>query len=157
MVKQSSRLSTTTQNRHYYRRRKLNRRQFRDRRRRVCRKPFGCQCKNRKCRIRFVGANCYRYRRLSTTSGVLTFTPGDISKTIAVPIVGDAQFEGNETFAINLSIPVNAIISDSEGIGTILDDDASIGDNVPPQVISITGLPRRAHRRENPSWICHHV
>ena len=31
--------------------------------------------------------------------------------------------EGNETFTVTLSEPVNATIADGEGVGTIIDDD----------------------------------
>jgi hypothetical protein len=40
-----------------------------------------------------------------------------------VPIIGDTLNEGNETFFLTLSSPNNALISDSQGIGTIVDDD----------------------------------
>ena len=63
-------------------------------------------------------------------SGTLTFAPGETSKTIAVPVIGDRLAETNETFVINLSAPVNATIADGQGVGTILDDEPriSIGD-----------------------------
>lgn len=57
-------------------------------------------------------------------SGQLTFAPGETSKTITVPIIGDLLSEGVETFFLNLSSPVNAVISDSQGVGTIIDNDA---------------------------------
>jgi len=37
------------------------------------------------------------------TSGVLTFNPGDLTKTITVPVNGDTLDEPNETFFLNLS------------------------------------------------------
>ncbi|MCB8942193.1 MAG: hypothetical protein H6658_00310 [Ardenticatenaceae bacterium] len=58
-------------------------------------------------------------------SGTLTFAPGELTKTIQLPIIDDSLDEPDETFAINLSNPVNALLSDSQGIGTILDDDES--------------------------------
>ena len=39
----------------------------------------------------------------TTTSGTLTFTPGQVLKTISVPVVGDAIDEIDETFFVNLS------------------------------------------------------
>src|SRR5439155_19689821 len=42
------------------------------------------------------------------TSGTLTFNPGETSKTIAVPVVGDTVLEPDETFTVTLSGPVNA-------------------------------------------------
>ena len=54
----------------------------------------------------------------------LTFTPGQTSRTVTVTVLGDTVFEGNETFFVNLSNPVNATLADSQGQGTIVDDDA---------------------------------
>jgi len=60
----------------------------------------------------------------TNTSGTLTFTPGQTSKTISISTVADTLYEGNETFVVNLSNPVNANISVPQGTGTIIDDDA---------------------------------
>jgi thermitase len=56
-------------------------------------------------------------------SGSLTFSPFETSKTVAVAINGDTTFEASETFAVNLSNPTFATIGDSQGVGTILNDD----------------------------------
>jgi uncharacterized delta-60 repeat protein len=53
----------------------------------------------------------------------LTFTPGQTSKTVTVVVKGDMVLEGNETFFVNLSAPVNATIADAQGQGTITNDD----------------------------------
>ncbi|MEK6335110.1 MAG: Calx-beta domain-containing protein [Acidobacteriota bacterium] len=58
-----------------------------------------------------------------STSGVLTFQPGETSKQISVLVNGDTEFEPNETFSLVLSSPTNATISDAQGQGTILNDD----------------------------------
>jgi hypothetical protein len=50
------------------------------------------------------------------------------STTLNVTINGDTLFEANETFFVNLSLPVNATIADAQGVGTISNDDAA-----PPQ------------------------
>jgi hypothetical protein len=57
-------------------------------------------------------------------SGTLSFAPGQISQTVTVNAIGDTALESNETFTLNLSSPVNASISDAQGIGTIVDDDS---------------------------------
>jgi glucose/arabinose dehydrogenase len=57
-------------------------------------------------------------------SGTLTFTPGQQSQPVSVTINGDIAFEPNETFNVNLSNPTNATIDDSQGVGTIINDDA---------------------------------
>lgn len=59
----------------------------------------------------------------TATSGNQTFAPGEIARTIPVPIVDDFLYEGDETFSLNLSNPANATISDGQGIGTIVDND----------------------------------
>ena len=59
----------------------------------------------------------------TTTSGTLTFTPGQGTKTISVPVVGDTTDEVDETFFVNLSGATNASIADAQGMGTIVDDD----------------------------------
>ncbi|HEV2883461.1 MAG TPA: Calx-beta domain-containing protein, partial [Pyrinomonadaceae bacterium] len=62
----------------------------------------------------------------------LTFLPGDTSKQVTVQVVGDNVFEGNDSFFVNLSNATNSSISDSQGVGTITNDDTqpaiSIGD-----------------------------
>ncbi|MEZ4593155.1 MAG: Calx-beta domain-containing protein [Chloroflexota bacterium] len=57
------------------------------------------------------------------TSGQLTFTPGQTSRTITVPIIGDTNDESDETFTVNLSSASNADIIDGTATGTIVDDD----------------------------------
>jgi hypothetical protein len=58
------------------------------------------------------------------TSGTLLFGANETAKTISVTINGDTTVEPNETFFVHLSNATNgATISDSEGIGTILNDD----------------------------------
>jgi hypothetical protein len=58
-------------------------------------------------------------------SGTLTFAPGVTTQTVTVAVVGDTAAEPNETFTVNLSGPTNATISDGQGQGTILNDDAA--------------------------------
>ncbi len=59
----------------------------------------------------------------TAVSGTLTFTPGQLTRTIAVPVLGDTVVEPNETFVVNLSDPINATLADGQGTGTILDND----------------------------------
>jgi YD repeat-containing protein len=69
-----------------------------------------------------------------TTTSVtgLVFAPGLVSRTVAVPVLGDTTDEPNETFYVNLANPTNATVGDAQGVGTITDNDAppalSIGD-----------------------------
>jgi hypothetical protein len=68
---------------------------------------------------------------LVAVTGQLTFAPGETTKTILVPINTDVTDEGNETATVVLSSPVNAVLGDSVGLVTIVDDDgASIGSGI---------------------------
>ncbi len=58
-----------------------------------------------------------------STSGTLTFNPGDLTKPITVVINGDQKTELNETVLLNLTNPVNAVVADAQGVGTIQNDD----------------------------------
>ena len=60
----------------------------------------------------------------TSVSGTLTIGAGQTSGTIGVPIIGDTVYEADETFYLNLSNPVNATMADTQGVGTILDDDS---------------------------------
>jgi hypothetical protein len=59
----------------------------------------------------------------ASASGTLDFAAGETSKTVAVVVNGDTTVEPDETFNVNLSNCVNCTISDSQGVGTILNDD----------------------------------
>jgi hypothetical protein len=61
----------------------------------------------------------------TTTSGVLTFAPGNTSAQISVPVVGDVVDEDDETLTVTLSGASNASIATPQGIGTITDNDAT--------------------------------
>ncbi|MBK9125589.1 MAG: hypothetical protein IPM16_21025 [Chloroflexi bacterium] len=59
-----------------------------------------------------------------STGGAITIAAGATSATISVPVVGDTIDEGDETFTVALSNPVNATGTPT-GTGTIQDDDAA--------------------------------
>jgi hypothetical protein len=59
----------------------------------------------------------------TSVSGTLAFAPGEWQKTIWVPTLDDAAGELTETFTVNLSNVVGAAIADSQGVGTIIDDE----------------------------------
>jgi len=57
-------------------------------------------------------------------AGTITFTPDETEATIEVPTIEDAAPEPDEDFFVNLSNAQGpAVISDSQGVGTIIDDD----------------------------------
>ena len=57
------------------------------------------------------------------TNGTLTFSAGETTKTISVPVLEDGSPEEDETFTVTLSNAANATIGDGTGTGTIQDDD----------------------------------
>ena len=60
-----------------------------------------------------------------TTATKLDFAKGVGSQTFTVATTEDTLHEGNETFLVELTEPVGAIISDAEATGTITDDDTA--------------------------------
>jgi subtilisin-like proprotein convertase family protein len=74
---------------------------------------------------------------------------GETEKTITVLVNGDTGEEPNETFVVNLSNAQGATIADGQGVGTILDDDAS----VQPETYNSTDVPQEIadpHPRKGP-------
>ena len=63
---------------------------------------------------------------------MLTFAPGETAQSVTVDVNGDLLHEPNELLTLQLSSPMNAVISRGSGAGTIIDDDpapsVSIGD-----------------------------
>jgi hypothetical protein len=62
-------------------------------------------------------------------SGDVVIPAGQTSRTFTVAVLGDRVAEPTETFAVNLSAPVNATITDGQGLVTILDDEPRISIN----------------------------
>jgi hypothetical protein len=56
--------------------------------------------------------------------GTLDFAAGETSKSFTVLVNGDLVVETNEAFLVNLYAAVNATLADSQGLGTIIDDDS---------------------------------
>jgi hypothetical protein len=75
----------------------------------------------------------------TATTGTVTFAAGELSKQVAVAVVGDTLDELHETYSLDLSNPVGATLGDARGAGTILDND--------PQV-SLSPSTTFPHRRE---------
>jgi hypothetical protein len=62
----------------------------------------------------------------AVSGGTVTFNPGETSKSAPVTILDDSLAEGNETFTLTLSNPVNATLTaSSHALGTIQDDEVS--------------------------------
>jgi hypothetical protein len=68
-------------------------------------------------------------------NGTLTFPAGtNATQQVTVKVKGDLIHEGDERYFVNLSQAVNASLSDSQGVGTIHDDD-------PTPILSIPSAP----------------
>lgn len=68
------------------------------------------------------------YTALAST--LLTFVPGETSKTITVAVTGDTTVEANESFFVNLTNAAGATIADNQGKGTITNDEATVTPNI---------------------------
>jgi Tol biopolymer transport system component len=73
------------------------------------------------------------YTAIAPTS--ITFAPGETSKIVSVPVIGDTLDEIDETFNVSLSVS-GANLGDIVGVGTIKDDDAAPGLDIKGATIS---------------------
>jgi hypothetical protein len=62
----------------------------------------------------------------SSINITVSFPVGTVTQTVNVPIVGDSGLEPDETFFVNLSLPLAGTIADGQGVGTITNDDATL-------------------------------
>jgi hypothetical protein len=83
-------------------------------------------------------------------SGMLTFIPGETSKSILISVNGDLVTERDEEFFVRLSKADNASICDTRGTGVIQNDDApSIASRFDDLIAYIRGLPAEAFRKSS--------
>jgi hypothetical protein len=67
----------------------------------------------------------------SAVSQTLTWNSGDaLTQNFSVPVIGDTNPEGAETFTVTLSSPTNATIADATATGTINDEEGPIAFSV---------------------------
>ncbi len=59
------------------------------------------------------------------TSGTLTFNPGETSKDVNVPVIGDTLAEGNEVFFLNSTGLSAGFVNRAPGEAVIIDDEGS--------------------------------
>ena len=62
-----------------------------------------------------------------SSSGQLSFAPGDTSQSIDVIVKGDTESESTESFLVTLSNSGKVVLFDAIGTGTIIDDDQIAG------------------------------
>jgi Ca2+-binding RTX toxin-like protein len=68
-------------------------------------------------------------------SGTVTFGVGQATATVSIQVLDDTLVEDPETLVVNLTAGTNAIIGDSQGIGTIISNDVA----APPASGTIMG------------------
>jgi len=62
----------------------------------------------------------------AAASGDAIIAAGQTTKTFTVAVIGDRSAEPTENFVVNLSAATNGLIVDSQGVGTILDNEPRI-------------------------------
>jgi hypothetical protein len=97
---------------------------------------------------------------------LLTFLPGQTSKTVNVTVLDDLIDEANESYAVNVHGPTNAVIGTASGTGTIIDDDTdptidvtpvdpSVGEGAGPAAFTVT-LSQASAKTVTVSWSTSH-
>lgn len=61
----------------------------------------------------------------TAAAGILTFLPGETTKTVSVNINGDALLENEESFYLDLTAPTESTISKSRGFAALANDDVA--------------------------------
>ena len=84
-------------------------------------------------------------------SGQVMFAPGQTSRTVVVPVVGDKAVEPDETFRVHLSQPRNATLAAASAVGTITNDDSlpaapTVTRDIPYATVGGSALLLDAHR-----------
>jgi uncharacterized repeat protein (TIGR01451 family) len=72
------------------------------------------------------------------SSGLLTFPPGTTTTNLSVLVNGDLLVESDETFLVNLSQPINAVLFRGQATGTILNDDSAPQADCPSLLVLAT-------------------
>jgi hypothetical protein len=77
----------------------------------------------------------------TTTAGTIEFAPGETAKVVPVTVNGDGDVEADERFLVNLSSVSGARPADSQGVGTIANDDVAT-------VVSLQRVQQQPHTQE---------
>jgi subtilisin-like proprotein convertase family protein len=86
------------------------------------------------------------------TNGTAQFGVGQTNQTLRVAVLGDTLFEGNESFSVLLSAPVNATLARTTATAVILDDEVRLAlstvlnAHAQLRFNSVTGLTYRVER-----------
>ena len=76
-----------------------------------------------------VGATAVAGEDFTAGSGRVEFAPGETSAAVTVEYLGDVEDEGDETFTVDFSNPLNAQLGTTSVTITIINDDEPIGDS----------------------------
>ena len=80
--------------------------------------------------------------------GTLAFPAGATTRTVTVPVSGDATDETDEEFSVVLSLQQNAALADDTGTATIIDDD---GPPTAPEISGLSPAPGSKIRNRTPT------
>ncbi|MEZ4713577.1 MAG: Calx-beta domain-containing protein [Caldilineaceae bacterium] len=73
----------------------------------------------------------------TATSTTLTFNPGEMVKSVAIPILDDATLEGNESFTVTLSAPTNVVLGEPSAASVIIIDDEATSVQFNPSSVTV--------------------
>ena len=91
----------------------------------------------------------------AATNQTVTFNPGETSKTIPVAVVGDTLDEASETFSVNISTPATfAALADSQGVGTIVDNDPPVTISISDATVAADTVPGRVGEGNSGQGAC---
>lgn len=80
----------------------------------------------------------YSMSGFASSSGTLTFAPGETSKQVCGSFVGNDVQDGDKKVTVTLGNPRGAQIANGTGTGTIIDDDSALCQQNPTQVVRET-------------------
>ncbi|MGZ4694218.1 MAG: Calx-beta domain-containing protein, partial [Acidimicrobiales bacterium] len=81
----------------------------------------------------------------TATSGTLTFTPGQVSKTVAVPTFPTSRRAVDHTFRLDLSAPTGAVLGDASGTARLINRSGPYAISVADtSVVRSNGVPNTA-------------
>lgn len=69
-----------------------------------------------------------------SVSGTVTFNPGENSKDVLVPVIGDLLVEGDEMFFLRINALSAGYVIKGQGEGTIIDDDSNAPTAAPAKI-----------------------
>ena len=86
-----------------------------------------------------------------SNTGSITFLPGEVTLNIVVQVHADEVPEADETFSVVLSLPSGGTLLKGQGMGTILNDDAT-NPGVEGLAVASDGPPTFASGRNRLQW-----